>query len=76
MIGWLLTLVIVAALDVVAYLIAPKPKAPKPESAQEADNPKASAGSPIPVVFGTVLVKEVNVLWYGDKSMVSTQVDA
>jgi hypothetical protein len=29
--------------------------------------PRAEAGSPVPVIFGTVRLKGPNVVWYGDK---------
>lgn len=35
-------------------------------TAGKLDTPTADEGSPIPVVFGTVLVKQPNVVWYGD----------
>lgn len=41
----------------------PKPETPKPG---KLDVPTASEGAPIPVVFGTVLIKSSNVIWYGD----------
>lgn len=63
---WFLIVLIAVALDVAAYLIMPKPKAPKPEAMQNAQAPTASAGTPIPVVFGTMTVNGPNCLWYGD----------
>lgn len=66
--AWWITLLIALALNVVAYLIMPKPKTSKPEAAKDMDNPTADAGRPVPVVFGTITVKGLNVLWYGEKS--------
>lgn len=57
-------------------LLAPKPKAPKPEAASDLDDPTAEAGRPIPVVFGTITVKGLNVLWYGDKSFTTKKIKA
>lgn len=57
------------ALNVVAYLLMPKPKQQKPAAAKDMDNPVAEAGMPIPVVFGTMTVKGLNVLWFGEKSI-------
>lgn len=57
-------------------LLAPKPKTPKPEAAKDLENPTAEAGRPIPVVFGTITVKGLNVLWYGDKSFRTVKVKA
>lgn len=68
--------VISLVLSVVAYVLTPKPKQPKPDAARDMDNPTAEAGRPIPVVFGTVIVKGLNVLWYGDKSTKTYEVKA
>lgn len=57
-------------------LLAPKPKAPKPEAAKDLEDPTAEAGRPIPVVFGTVTVKGLNLLWYGEKSSQTSKVKA
>lgn len=57
-------------------LFMPKPKAPKPPEATDLENPVAEAGKPIPVVFGTILVKGLNVLWYGNKSKNTRKVKA
>ena len=56
-------------LNVVAYLIMPKPKQAKPAAAQDMEDPVAEAGKPIPVVFGTITVKGLNVLWFGEKAI-------
>lgn len=68
-------LLIGIALNIVAYLIMPKPKAPKPPAVDDLENPTADAGRPIPVVFGTKTVRGLNVLWYGDKSTKMVDVD-
>lgn len=67
--AWFVPFLIGLALNVVAYLLMPKPKASKPAAAQDMDDPVAEAGKPIPVVFGTVTVKGLNVLWFGEKSI-------
>ena len=61
---WYLVVIVVAAL--VSVALAPKPPEPKPASLSDVDAPTAEEGRPIPVVFGTVLVKSANVVWYGD----------
>lgn len=76
MVGWLLGLLISVAIQIVAYIIMPKPKAPKPEAAKDLENPTAEAGRPIPVVFGTVTIKGPNILWYGEKSINTFKVSA
>jgi len=40
------------------------------------DDPTAEAGREIPVVFGTMTVQSLNVLWYGDKTMLTYKVNA
>lgn len=74
--GWLIGLLISLAIQIVAYIIMPKPKTPKPEAAQNLENPTAEAGRPIPVVFGTVTVKGPNILWFGDKSVRTYKIKA
>ena len=69
MVAWWVVALISLAIQIVAYIIMPKPKAPKPEAAQDLQNPTAEAGRPIPVPFGTITVKGVNILWFGDKSI-------
>lgn len=73
---WFINLLIGLALNVVAYLISPKPKAQKPPAAKDMENPVAEAGKPIPVVFGTITVKGLNILWYGDKSIRKYKISA
>lgn len=65
--GFFLNLILALVLMVVAYLIMPKPKQASPE-VQDMDDPTAEAGRPIPVAFGTITIKGLNVLWFGDKS--------
>lgn len=67
--AWFIALLIGLALNIIAYLLMPKPKQAKPEAAKDMDNPTADAGRPIPVLIGTVIVKGVNVLDYRDKNM-------
>lgn len=69
-------LAIAVAMMVIAYLIMPKPKAPKPDAAKELDDPTADAGKPYPVIFGEVLQKSPNVLWFGEKSKKTRKVPA
>lgn len=61
-------LLIGLVLNIVAYLIMPKPKQPRPEAAKDGENPVAEAGKPLPVVSGSLTVKELNIMWYGEKS--------
>jgi len=66
-VSFLIELIIIVVLLVISYALTPKPKAPKPEAAKDADNPVAEAGMCIPWLFGTVIVKGLNVLDFGDK---------
>lgn len=74
--NWVIQLLIAVVVSVVSYLIQPKPKTPKPDSNRDFDNPTASAGRPCTVVFGTVRVKGLNILWYGDKGRRDYEVKA
>lgn len=60
--------VIYAIVLIAAILSIPKPTEPQPSSLADVNVPTASADKPIPVVFGTVLLKSPNVVWYGDLS--------
>lgn len=61
---WYLVVIVVAAL--ISSALTPKPPEPKPASLSDVDAPTAEEGRPIPVVFGTVLLRGANVVWYGD----------
>lgn len=76
MVAWFVLLAISVALQVVSYLLTPKPKAPKPETVKDLENPTAEAGRELPVVFGTITVKSPNTLWFGEKSKRTYEVKA
>lgn len=59
-----LLLFLVSALIQIA--LAPRPRVQNPEPASDFDVPLAEEGRPIPVVFGEVLIRSPNVVWYGD----------
>lgn len=59
-----------------SILFRPKPKKPRPDETKDLENPTAEAGRPIPVVFGTITVKGVNVLWFGEKRTKTKKVKA
>ncbi len=67
---------IALALNIVSYLLMPKPKQPKPDAAKDMDDPTAEAGRPIPVIFGEVTFKGLNVIWFGEKQTKSYSVKA
>jgi hypothetical protein len=70
LLGTLQAIATALALQVVALLLTPRPRRPKPPEARDFESPTADAGRPVPVVFGTVTVKGVNILHYGEKETV------
>jgi hypothetical protein len=73
---WFLPLLLAIAVNVLAYLLTPKPKKEKREEVKDADDPVADAGKPVPVVFGTMTVKGLNVLHFTDKGKYTFEVNA
>lgn len=61
---WQYLVVYVIAL-VVARLTAPKPQTPAPGDIKD-NIPSAEAGKEIPVLFGTRIIGQPNVVWWGD----------
>ena len=61
------TLLFAIALQVVAYLLAPKPKRDKGPEVEDLKDPTTDAGRPRPVPFGTIKIQSPNVMWFGDK---------
>lgn len=76
MVAFLALLAVVVALQVIAYFLMPKPKQPKPGAVRDLENPTAEAGREIPVIFGTITVKGLNVLDFSEKSIRSYEVKA
>ncbi|ASY68908.1 hypothetical protein [Sinorhizobium fredii] len=74
--GWFIPLLLAIVFNVIAYLLAPKPKKAQPREMKDLDNPTADAGRPVPVVFGTVTVKGLNVLHFSDKHRRTYKVNA
>lgn len=72
---WFIVLLVEVAVSVISYLVTPHPKQAAP-TVQAEQTPQASAGMPIPVVFGEMGIDGVNVLWWGDKSTNTYQIDA
>ena len=50
----------------VGALLAPHPHGPQPSALGDFSIPTASEGRAIPVVFGTVMIKGGNTVWWGD----------
>lgn len=68
-IPFIFQLIIGVGMLIGSYLLAPKPKQPKPPTLDDFDDPTAEAGRPIPVVFGSMNVSGTNIIWYGDKKI-------
>lgn len=60
---WYIAVFIVAL--VVAYAMAPKPQTNQAQL-ETVESPTASEGGSIPVLFGTKVFGQQNVVWYGD----------
>lgn len=53
------------AINAIAYLLTPKPKTSTP-SAGQLDIPETKDGTPVPVVFGEVWIKDPHIAYYGN----------
>jgi len=67
-IALIIALIIAIIAIVLAIALAPKPPQPKPASFDPNSVPTAEEDRPIPVLFGTQLIRGPNVVWYGDLS--------
>lgn len=56
-----------AASAAISYSLMKAPKDVADDSRK--DLPVAQDGKPIPVIFGTVKIKDINILWFGDISV-------
>ncbi len=61
-------LVVFIASVLVSAAVTPKPEKPKPSGLNDIQVPTAEPGRAIPIIFGTVLIKDPNTVWYGDLS--------
>lgn len=73
---FVVSLIVSLVVSVVSMILMPKPKQAKGAQAQELDSPTASAGSPVPVAYGSIAIKAPNCLWYGDKTKYEFEVKA
>jgi len=67
-------IVFVVAL-VVSMALAPKPPEQKPATLGDMNIPTAEPGRPIPVVFGTYVIRSSNIVWYGDLEAIPVKSD-
>jgi hypothetical protein len=74
--GWFIPLLLAIVFNVIAYLLAPKPPKIKPPEVTDLEDPTADASRKIPVVFGTIKLKGLNVLAFHDKSHRTFEVPA
>ena len=74
--GFWIQLLVALVLTVVAYLIMPKPKRPQPPGTRDFERPSADSGRPIPVVFGTITVKGLNIMWAGQYQQQTENIEA
>ena len=51
---------------VIGMMLAPKPPKPAAPTPGNLDVPVAESGKPISVLFGTRVIRQANVVWYGD----------
>lgn len=65
-IALIVALVISIALMIASMMLRPKPHYDTP---QAMSTPTATAGKEIPVIFGSILIKDPNCLWWGSKSI-------
>jgi hypothetical protein len=63
------------ALSLISYALSPKPKSRAP-TAGKLELPQIEPSAAIPVVFGTVLVKDPTIVWYGDLRTAPIKTDA
>lgn len=66
-IPWLVWLAISIVVQVIGYLLMPKPKEPKPPSLEDFQFPTSTSGRSRPVVFGSIEVRGGNLLSAHDK---------
>lgn len=61
-----ITLILMVISTIVSIMFRPVPVPPAAAGFADLQVPVATAGAPIPVIFGTVLIKNPNVVWFGD----------
>lgn len=63
---WVAILVSIA-INAIAYILTPRPK-PSTPTAGNLDIPDAKVGSPVPVIFGEVWIKDPLISYYGNQN--------
>jgi hypothetical protein len=59
-------LIMMIIASVLSMVLTPVPPPPRAASISDFKVPTAEAGRPVPVIFGTVMLKGPNVVWYGN----------
>jgi hypothetical protein len=62
--GFFMRLLVGLALNILAYLIMPKPKRHEPK-AGDMEVPTVDSGKPVPIVFGTAIMNDPMIIWAG-----------
>lgn len=73
---WLGQLLVGLFLNIVSYLLAPKPKQEQPPSTEDLQEPTAEAGRPMVVVMGSMRLKGANLIGAWDKQSVHRKAKA
>lgn len=63
---WIVAWVALAALGTLLRPSSKSTSSMKPASQSDIDIPTATEGRPIPTLFGTRLIEDPNVVWWGD----------
>lgn len=71
---WFISLLIGIALNIIGYLLMPKPKQPKPPSVSDVDDPTADAGRPLPLLWGSLTTTGPNNMGFWDKEIATRKV--
>ena len=61
---WQIVAMVVIA--VLQYMLRPKPQTPITPPPGDVEGTTVDSASPVPVLFGTRLMKQPNCIWYGD----------
>lgn len=67
--AFLTQLLVGIALQIIGFMLIPKPPGPKPPTLDDFKNPTAEAGRSIPVIFGSVTMTGLNILGFWDKAI-------
>jgi hypothetical protein len=52
----------------ISFALRPKAVVPPPSGLDDVNAPRAEPGSLVPIIYGTVVLKSANTVWYGDLS--------